>query len=48
MHARVGSEFVTATLDPQSSPAVGDSAELAVIVDSIHLFDATTSESLNA
>ena len=48
VHARVGSEFITATLDPQSSPAVGESAELAVIVDSIHLFDAATSESLSA
>jgi multiple sugar transport system ATP-binding protein len=46
VHARVGDEFVTATLDPQSSPAVGEAVELAVLVDSIHLFDAETSNSL--
>ena len=46
VHARVGSEFVTATLDPQVSPAVGDQVELAVVVESMHLFDAETSNSL--
>ena len=46
VHARVGDEFVTATLDPQASPAVGDQVELAVVVDTMHLFDAETTDSL--
>jgi multiple sugar transport system ATP-binding protein len=48
VHARVGDEFVTATLEPQLSPAVGDDVELVVEVDGIHLFDAETSNSLSA
>ncbi len=47
VHARVGNEFVTATVDPQLSPAVGDQVELAVEIEGIHLFDAETSNSLN-
>jgi multiple sugar transport system ATP-binding protein len=39
VHGKIGSEFVTAAVEPQVSPKVGDRVDLSVEVDSLHLFD---------
>ena len=46
VHGKLGEEFITATMDPQLSPSVGDQATMTVELAGLHLFDAKTEESL--
>jgi multiple sugar transport system ATP-binding protein len=46
VHGKVGEEFITATMDPQLSPGVGDQTTMTVELDGLHLFDAQTEASL--
>jgi len=47
-HGRVGGEMVAASLDPHFTAEPGETAELAVALDSVHLFDAATRLRLSA
>jgi multiple sugar transport system ATP-binding protein len=47
-HGRVGRELVAASLDPHFTAEPGETVELAVDLDSVHLFDATTRMRLGA
>ena len=42
VHSRLGSDVLVAALDAHNMPHVGDTIDLAVELDSIHLFDAAT------
>ncbi len=46
VHGKLGEEFITATMDPQQSPRVGDAATVTVELGGLHLFDAKTEASL--
>jgi len=46
VHAKLGEEFITATMDPQLSPRAGDQASMTVELGGLHLFDAKTENSL--
>jgi multiple sugar transport system ATP-binding protein len=47
-HGRVGAELVSASLDPHFTAEPGETVELAVELDSVHLFDAETRLRLGA
>ena len=46
VHAKVGDEFLTATMEPQGSPEVGQAADFYVGLDGLHLFDAKSEANL--
>jgi multiple sugar transport system ATP-binding protein len=46
VHGKLGDEFITATMDPQLSPKVGDQAVMTVDLAGLHLFDAETEMTL--
>lgn len=48
VHARVGQDLLVAKLDPHHAPEVGETLELALQLDQIHLFDAKTELRLQA
>ncbi|HUK14218.1 MAG TPA: sn-glycerol-3-phosphate ABC transporter ATP-binding protein UgpC [Thermoanaerobaculaceae bacterium] len=46
VHGRVGDDLLVAKLDPHHVPQLGDSVELAVELEALHLFDAETERRL--
>jgi multiple sugar transport system ATP-binding protein len=48
VHSKLGDEFITATMDPQLSPKVGEPATVYVELGELHLFDAKSEVTLAA
>jgi multiple sugar transport system ATP-binding protein len=47
-HVRIGDDLLVAKLDPHRAPEMGDTIELLVELDGIHLFDAASEQRLDA
>ncbi|HRS17673.1 MAG TPA: sn-glycerol-3-phosphate ABC transporter ATP-binding protein UgpC [Thermoanaerobaculaceae bacterium] len=48
VHARTGDDVLVAKLDPHRAPRLGDTLELVVELDKLHLFDAQTEQRMSA
>jgi multiple sugar transport system ATP-binding protein len=46
VHVRLGNELLVAAFDSHSMPKVGDTLEVVIEIDSMHLFDASTEQRL--
>ncbi|HVT43267.1 MAG TPA: sn-glycerol-3-phosphate ABC transporter ATP-binding protein UgpC [Thermoanaerobaculia bacterium] len=48
VHSRIGDDLLVSPLDPHHAPKMGESLELLIELDSVHLFDAKSEQRLRA